>query len=429
VSASIVERTSNSITVQIQIPLSTSSLLDSEESIQAAINEAGTLATGEAIQKFDTNGQKLESAGTKWSSKGKQPKTYQTPYGSVEVFRHVYQSSVGGETYCPLEIDGRIIITSTPKFAKQLSHKYAEMSSPKLVEDLQQNHGRTVTRSFIQNVAEAVGSIAQLKEEDWHYQTPKLPLPVATVSIGIDGTCLLLCEGGFRQAMVGTISLYDPLGERQHTIYVAARPEYGKPQFLARMSQEIAEVKRLYPTAHYQGLADGAAENWVFLDPLTDSQVLDFYHATQYLDRVAKAIHPRSVEAQKLWMSENCHKLKHEKGAAVALLAEMQKIQNSRLSKTYQEGLNDAITYFQNHQHQMDYADVTLKNRPIGSGVTEAGCKVIIKARLCAAGMKWKELGASIVLSLRTLSYSTGRWQQFWAKINQYGFNLSELQH
>lgn len=428
-SASIVARTANSITVQIQIPLSTSSLLDSEESIQAAINEAGTLATGEAIQKFDTNGQKLERAGSKWSSKGKQPKTYQTPYGSVEVFRHVYQRSFGGETYCPLEIDSRIIITSTPKFAKQLSHKYAEMSSPKLVEDLQQNHGRTVTRSFIQNVAEAVGSIAQLKEEDWHYQTPKLPLPVATVSIGIDGTCLLLCEGGFRQAMVGTISLYDPLGERQHTIYVAARPEYGKTQFLARMSQEIAEVKRLYPTAHYQGLADGAAENWVFLAPFTDSQVLDFYHATQYLDRVAKAVHPRSVEAQKLWMNEHCHKLKHEKGAAVALLAEMQKIHNSRLSKTYREGLNDAITYFQNHQHQMDYAEVTQKNHPIGSGVTEAGCKVIIKARLCAAGMKWKELGASIVLSLRTLSYSTGRWQQFWAKINQYGFNLSELQH
>jgi hypothetical protein len=427
VPASILERTANSITVQIQIPLSTSSLFDSEESIQTALNEAGTLATGEAIQKFDTNGQKLERAGSKWSSKGKQPKTYQTPYGAVKIFRHVYQRSFGGETLCPLEIDGRIIITSTPKFAKQLSHKYAEMSSPKLVEDLQQNHGRAVTRSFVQNVAEAVGSIAQLKEEDWHYQTPKLPLPVATVSIGIDGTCLLLCEGGFRQAMVGTLSLYDPLGERQHTIYVAARPEYGKTQFLTRMSQEIAEVKTLYPTAHYQGLADGAAENWAFLDPLTDSQVLDFYHATQYLDRVAKAVHPHSAEAQKLWMDENCHRLKHEQGAAVTLLAEMQKIQNSRLSKTCREGLNEAITYFQNHIHQMDYAEVAQKNRPIGSGVTEAGCKVIIKARLCAAGMKWKELGASIVLSLRTLSYSTGIWQQFWAKINQYGFNLAEL--
>jgi hypothetical protein len=63
---------------------------------------------------------------------------------------------------------------------------------------------------------------------------------------------------------------------------------------------------------------------------------------------------------------------------------------------------------------------------PIGSGGTEAGCKVIIKARLCAAGMKWKEQGGAIVLSLRTLSYSQGRWQQFWSKIHQYGFDFAE---
>jgi hypothetical protein len=43
--------------------------------------------------------------------------------------------------------------------------------------------------------------------------------------------------------MVGTISLYDMLGERQHTIYVAASPEYGKATFLERMQREIAEVK------------------------------------------------------------------------------------------------------------------------------------------------------------------------------------------
>jgi hypothetical protein len=43
--------------------------------------------------------------------------------------------------------------------------------------------------------------------------------------------------------------------------------------------------------------------------------------------------------------------------------------------------------------------------------------------------MKWKEQGVAIVLSLRTLSYSQGRWPQFWSKINQYGFNLAEAQH
>lgn len=180
----------------------------------------------------------------------------------------------------------------------------------------------------------------------------------------------------------------------------------------------------MYPRAHYQGLADGAAENWIFLEPLTDTQVLDFYHVTQYLDRVAKAVHPRSPEAQKVWMNENCSKLKHEKGAGETLLTMMRGITSTRLAKAQKEGLEDAITYFENHQHQMLYAEALENNLPIGSGVTEAGYKVIIKARLCAAGMKWKEWGVSIVLSLRTLSYSTGRWEQFWAKINQYGFEL-----
>ncbi len=228
--------------------------------------------------------------------------------------------------------------------------------------------------------------------------------------------------------MVGTISLYDAEGERQHTTYVAARPEYGRAIFIKRMQREVEQVKRLYPNAHYQGLADGAPENWTFLEPLTDTQVLDFYHATGYLDRVAKAIHPRSVEAQKNWMQEHCHLLKHEIGAATRLLVEIESIPPPKhLSQTIRDGLQEAITYFRNHHHQMHYAEALFHHLPIGSGVTEAGCKVIIKARLCAAGMKWKEPGVAIVLNLRTLSYSQGRWQQFWSKINQFGFNLAEV--
>jgi hypothetical protein len=186
---SILERNAEYVTIQIQIPLNSASLLESEEVIQTVLNEAGTLATGEALKQFDTDGSAIEVSGAKWTSKGKLPKTYQTPYGSVDIHRHVYQSSEGGTTFCPLEVDGRIIITSTPRFAKQMSHKYAEMSSPRLVADLQENHGRSVPRSFVQTLAEAVGSIALLKEEDWHYQTPKLSVSVATVSIGVDGTC------------------------------------------------------------------------------------------------------------------------------------------------------------------------------------------------------------------------------------------------
>jgi hypothetical protein len=40
-----------------------------------------------------------------------------------------------------------------------------------------------------------------------------------------------VCKEGYRQTMVGIIALYDSNGESQHTIYIAAAPEYGKEKF------------------------------------------------------------------------------------------------------------------------------------------------------------------------------------------------------
>ncbi len=134
--------------------------------------------------------------------------------------------------------------------------------------------------------------------------------------------------------------------------------------------------------------------------------MLDFYHATQYLGKVAKAVHPRSVEYQQASMDTHCHMLKHEIAAAIRLLAQMEAIEPKRISESVLSGLQDAITYFHNHHHQMHYAEAVARHSPIGSGVTEAACKVIVKARLCGAGMKWFERGAGIVLSLRTLTYT-----------------------
>ena len=52
-----------------------------------------------------------------------------------------------------------------------------------------------------------------------------------------------VCEDGWRETMVGTISFYDRSGERQHTIYLAATPEYGKATFLGRLEAEVSHVE------------------------------------------------------------------------------------------------------------------------------------------------------------------------------------------
>ena len=87
--------------------------------------------------------------------------------------------------------------------------------------------------------------------------------------------------------------------------------------------------------------------------------------------------------------------------------------------------VESTITYFTNNKDKMKYAQSVKKNLPIGSGVTEAACKVIVKQRLCGSAMKWKEKGAAAVLNLRCINYSAGRWQQFWEKINQFGLPVA----
>jgi hypothetical protein len=92
-----------------------------------------------------------------------------------------------------------------------------------------------------------------------------------------------------------------------------------------------------------------------------------------------------------------------------------------KLPQHLRDKLGAAITYYKNHRHQMDYLNYTENYFPIGSGVTEAACKTLIKQRLCLAGMRWKQPGAAGILNLRALVLTAQRWTQFWQKINLFG--------
>ena len=463
---SIINQSSESITLQVTIPF-TRSMLESESVIQDSMNQVGCMATQELLKTFDTDGEALQIGAVKMTTKGQVFKLYQTPYGEIEVSRHVYQTREGGATFCPLEREARIILTSTPRFASQISHKMSEMSAPAAQKDLVINHNRSVSHALMQRLSEAVATVVQIKEESWSYTVPNIDTAeIKTISIGLDGTCMLMCGGAYRQAMVGTIALYDEKGERQHTMYVAAAPEYGKETFKARLTREIERASALYPSAIRIGVADGAHDNWDYLTKHTDKQTLDFYHATEYLTDVADAIFTSIIE-RKRWLNDRCHELKHTQGAAGAILAEMKQFEQTLLSnrpiswapshqddeikgvlkkqidaaikeeaklnrskkarEQKQKSLAAAIIYFTNNNEKsrMNYAESIAVNHPIGSGVTEAACKTIVKQRLGQSGMQWKDKGAGVILSLRALAHSTGRWEQFWGKVSQCGLSMA----
>jgi hypothetical protein len=324
----------------------------------------------------------------------------------------------------PLEIGARIIHSATPKFAKMLSHKYSSMSSKDALDDLSLNHGRKISKRYLQGVSERICEVVEDKEDVWEYVLPELGPPIAMISFSMDGAMLPTCEDGWRESMVGTVSLFDEEGERQHTIYVGEPPEYGKSSFMNRFEKEIKQIKIKYPEALYIGVADGAKNNWPFLEKHTGKQLLDFYHVTEYITKCAYAAFPEKTGKQERikWLNERCHQLKHERNAPQNILSELNKFKRKRkLSTEVRENLLSAITYLKNNLHRMNYAEHTENNLPIGSGVTEAACKTLIKQRFCKSGMRWKNDGIKSVLRLRELTQTDGRWHQLWDKINQYG--------
>jgi len=421
--AEIIKHDGDELTIQVKVKI-TGSLFEAEQAILDACNDFGTLATSLAIKKCDTDGSPIQVAGVKLTAKAPVLKLYQTPYGAVEVARYVYQTSKGGKTYCPLEHNARIIRAATPRFAQQLSHKYANMNAPAVCADLEENHHRKIAHSYLQDVTDYVGAIASAKEEVWEYATPKLEEAVASVVISMDGAFVLMREDGYRETMVGAISLYDVKGERLHSIYIGEAPEYGKATFTERLEREIIRIKKQYPDALYLGIADGAKANWSFLEQHTSRQLIDFFHATEYLADVAQAAFPGKTDKPKreAWLHERCKQLKHKADAVENLITEMEKFaKRTKLSKTVKENLTAAQTYFANNCQRMNYADHVAQDLPIGSGVTEAACKTLVKQRLCCSGMRWKRQGAKVILSLRALIQSKGRWEQFWEKVDQFG--------
>ena len=424
--AKLIQQKGSTITVQFTVEL-TGQMLKDEQALQQSLNEAGQAAMAPMIKQFDTNGERIRVNGVKHTVKNYAPQTYETPYGPVQVQRHTYQTCKGGRAYVPLENDARMILNSTPRYGQIVSGKYARFGADAICEDLLECNGRKLSRNYAKKLSDFVGSVAQCYETQWEYDLPQLDKPVASVSIGLDGTCMLMHKDGWREAMCGSIAFYDHQGERLHTIYCAATPQYGKERFQEKFSREIERVKEAFPDVVYVGVADGAKDNWIFLETYTQRRILDFYHAREYISKAACAIFGRNTEGKSAWVADWSHRLKHKQGAAGRFLKEL-KIRRAHLDRRNfierDEELRKAIVYYTNNKSRMCYPSHLKQNLPLGSGVTEAACKTVVKQRMCVSGSRWKDGGASCVLALRTLKLTTGRWQQFWKYVMRHGATL-----
>jgi hypothetical protein len=158
------------------------------------------------------------------------------------------------------------------------------------------------------------------------------------------------------------------------------------------------------------GLEDFLARNF----PRVAAVILDLYHVSEYLAKLAKALHGGDEEAGLAQARGWCRLLREEGGHVLIGVLEAWEWPSTR-------GLGavraEVLGYLRNQVGRMDYPTYEANGWYIGSGAVESGCKTVVGQRLKGSGMRWSEAGAHAVCHVRALYRSEStQWTAFWRR-------------
>ena len=154
-------------------------------------------------------------------------------------------------------------------------------------------------------------------------------------------------------------------------------------------------------------LGDGARWIWDLVDLHFPQaiQIVDWFHACEYLTPVAKQAFNNTTQ-QQTWIQsvrDNlwCGRLDEVIDAC------QQHIQPQLPSDKDHAQL--AVTYFQNNRQRMDYPTYRANGYQIGSGTIESAVKQIASQRMKVSGARWNLDNARWVAKARA-SFLSGKW-------------------
>ncbi len=157
-------------------------------------------------------------------------------------------------------------------------------------------------------------------------------------------------------------------------------------------------------------VADGAPWIWnVAADRWRGAtELLDFYHASQHLWELGRALSRADEARAAAWVEPRRHRLRHGKAAAV--LRELAALRPPR-------GAAGAVVrreqhYFAGHAHRLNYAVLARRGWPIGSGAVESACRQR-QCRFKRPGQFWTAVGLRHLGAL-VEAQTNNHWDELW---------------
>ena len=258
-------------------------------------------------------------------------------------------------------------------------------------------------------IAESVGErIKQYRQERKRVvlsgNAPAPEVAPGRLYIGIDGVHVPMCDGTYHEAKAGIV-----YQTKEHE----GKIRISNVAYTATLERTEAFGEHVYALAFDSGVArandvaclgDGAMWIWnSFTHHYPDAvQILDYYHACEHLDEVAKAWYGEDSDKTKCWLEAR----------KLDLLSDcVETVIRSILSwhpteEKAKEVRRVELGYFQKNKNRMLYATLKGNGYHIGSGLVESACKTIVTQRLKQSGMRWSEPGAEHMVHLRSFLMS-----------------------
>jgi hypothetical protein len=273
-------------------------------------------------------------------------------------------------------------------------------------------------RRLTEEAGTAQVAIEQQDLEELERSCPPEPVGPPIQQLSADGAMVPLLHGRWQEArtlVIGTV------GQDQ-----AGVPHTSDLSYCSRLCSADTFIRLSTLPTHERGtrgartvvaVTDGAA----WLQELIDEQrpdavrILDFPHAVEYLSQAAQAAFGSGTREASVWLDEWVPRLKKQDPDLV--LAALRRLPAPTSEAA--TARRTALRYLCRRREHLAYASFQEQGYPIGSGIAESACKLVVEARMKGSGMHWKRTNVSPMLALRSVACSD-RWDSAWPRIWAY---------
>ena len=366
-----------------------------------------------------------------------------TLFGPIELRRCLYEPlqearDDAQRSFAPLELClGIVARNATPALAERVGRLATAHTQQGLLDVLRREHHVTWSAQVLRQVTAAVsaGIAPYLRDAQqravlsWSAQARRSRGRRRVVlAVGRDGIMLpIRKEDGYQEGGVATLSVYDRRGRRLGTVYLGEMPQAKQVTLSAELTALVRGVLASWegPLPRLLYLTDAGYHPTTYFEdvlrPMEDPRragqrlpwlwIVDYYHAAGYVSQLAQVLF-RQEEVRQAWARRMRRLLRdQDRGVLRVLHSAAQYYGRKTWSKGQEKEYEEAYNYLLKHSQQMQYSAYRRDGLPIGSGVTEAGCKVVFTQRFKQSGMTWGLEGGAVILRLRLAALS-GVWDQ-----------------